>query len=321
VAESRATEALRLARILDDPNLQSLALDALSSCAQNRGAWREGREYARQRLTFEDRLAMVEKMDAHSMVAWCSALLGDLDEADRVSAQGLSQVQPGQVPAWTLHLVAWRIYALTVLGRWDEALVMGERARQLWLESGRSSAGYSLRGFVSVIDIARAREDRATLETHTAILEEIIMAFPEGTQPRQILAYGRADLDAIGQAVAGADSQAEHWERNLSLLLDHSRIPPVERLGAILAYAQAREFPILEAQVRRGLGLRASDGAELSRSLELFERAHAIPYAARVRCERGLITGDRSELEAGLQVLERLGDIDQLGRYQRRAIG
>jgi len=321
VAESRATEALRIARTLDDPNLQSLALDALSSCAQNRRAWRECREYASQRLAFQDRLGMVEKIDAHSVVAWSSALLGNLDEADQVSAQGLSQVQPGQVPAWTLHLVAWRIYVLTLLGRWDDALIMGERARQLWLESGRSSAGYSLRGFVSVIDIARAREDRATLETHTAILEEIIMAFPEGALPRQILGYGRADLDAIERSLAGADSQAEHLERNLSLLLDHRRIPPVERLKAILAYAQAREFPILEAQVRRGLGLRASDGAELSRSFDLFERAHAIPYAARVRCERGLITADRSELEAGLQVLERLGDIDQVARYQHREIG
>ncbi|MDQ6691818.1 MAG: hypothetical protein M3Z13_03515, partial [Candidatus Dormibacteraeota bacterium] len=290
----------------------------------NRGAWREGRDYATQRLGFQDRLVMVEKLDAHSMVAWSSALLGDLEEADRVSSKGMAQIQPGQVPSWALHLLAWRIYTLTLLGRWDEALAAGERARQLWLEAGRPSAGYSIRGFVSVIDVARAREDRETRETHTAILEEIAMAFQEDAPARLVLGYGRTDLDAIEHALlrgATQPGQPEGIERFLSVLLDHDRIPPVGVLSGVLASASRREFPILEAQVRRGIGLHTADRAELGRSLDLLERAGAIPYVARVRCERGLITGDRPELEAGLAILERLGDIDQLGRFQRRSIG
>ncbi|TMC62033.1 MAG: hypothetical protein E6J16_12210, partial [Chloroflexota bacterium] len=134
-ARASAEKAVTIARRLDDPNLESMALDALSGTAQISGDWAASREYARQRLTFQDRLSMVEKVDAHSMVAWSAVLLGDLDEADRVSSQGLAQVQPGQVPAWTLHIVVWRIYALTLLGRWDEVLVMSERARLLWLEA------------------------------------------------------------------------------------------------------------------------------------------------------------------------------------------
>jgi len=323
LAESRAKQALAMARALDDPNLQSLALDALSSCAQDRGAWRQSREYARERLDFQDRLGMIERIDAYCMVAWSSSLLGDLDEADRVSAHGLAQVQPGQVPSWTLHLAAWRVYALTLLGRWDEALSVGERARQLWLESGRPSAGYSIRGFVSVIDIARAREDRETQEAHTAILEEIAMAFQEDAPARLVLGYGRTDLDAIENAVRVGSpyGQPERFERSISVLLDHGRIPPTDRLMEMLSYARQREFPLLEAQMRRGLGLHAADEAELGRALELFGRANAIPYVARVRCERALITGDRSELQAGLAMLEGLGDVDQLGRYQRRSLG
>ena len=49
-------------------------------------------------------------------------VLGDLAMADRVSAEGLAQIQPGQVPAATLHVIAWRTYVLTLLGRWDENL-------------------------------------------------------------------------------------------------------------------------------------------------------------------------------------------------------
>jgi hypothetical protein len=44
----------------------------------------------------------------------------------------------------------------------------------------------------------------------------------------------------------------------------------------------------------------------------------AVPYAARVRCERALLSGDHAELENGLAVLERLGDRLQVGRYERQ---
>jgi hypothetical protein len=59
----------------------------------------------------------------------------------------------------------------------------------------------------------------------------------------------------------------------------------------------------------------------LTRSLALWEEMDAVPYAARVRCERALLTGDHAELENGLAVLERLGDRLQVGRYERRQVG
>src|ERR1700694_6209204 len=108
---------------------------------------RQSREYSRQRLSFQERIALFEKVGAHSMVAWSSVLLGELDEAERITAAGLAQVQPGHVPAITLNLVGWRTLTLTLLGRWDDALTTAERARQLWIDSGRPSAGYSLKGF------------------------------------------------------------------------------------------------------------------------------------------------------------------------------
>src|SRR5260370_34944918 len=113
-ADANANKAAAIARRLDDPNLESMALDALSGTAQIRGDWRQSREYARRRLTFQDRLNMVEKGDAHSMVAWSSALLGDLDEAARVSVGGLARVQPGQLPRWTRPHVVRRVYAVTL---------------------------------------------------------------------------------------------------------------------------------------------------------------------------------------------------------------
>jgi class 3 adenylate cyclase len=324
-ADASANKAATIARRLDDPNLESMALDALSGTAQIRGDWRQGREYARRRLTFQDRLNMVEKVDAHSMVAWSSALLGDLDEADRVSAKGLAQVQPGQVPAWTLHLVVWRIYVLTLLGRWDDALVMGERARQLWLESRKPAAGYALRGLIAVIDVARARQDDRLADSYREILDSILMAFPTDSHFRRWLGYGSADLRPIAEVVSDMARTSiglpERAERGLNLLLDAGQPPVSERLTELLAFAERGHFRPLEAQVRRGLGTVERDRDMLARSLDLWEAMGAVPYAARVRCEHALLTGDHAELEKGLAVLERLGDRLQLGRYERRQVG
>ncbi|TMD87052.1 MAG: hypothetical protein E6I78_03750 [Chloroflexi bacterium] len=321
-ARASAEKAVTIARRLDDPNLESMALDALSGTAQISGDWAASREYARQRLTFQDRLSMVEKVDAHSMVAWSAVLLGDLDEADRVSSQGLAQVQPGQVPAWTLHIVVWRIYALTLLGRWDEVLVMSERARLLWLEALKPASGYAVRGFMAAIDVAHARQDDRLAESYREILDTILMAFPAESHFRRWLGYGGTDLKPIAQALIQmaltTRGLPERAERGLSRLLDAGEPLPAHRLGELLQTAEEGRFRPLEAQVRRGLGVVGRDRDMLSRSLALWEGMGALPYAARVRCELALLTGDRAELDKGLAVLERLGDRLQVGRYERQ---
>jgi class 3 adenylate cyclase len=324
-ANASGEKALLIARRLDDVNLQSMALDALSSTQQlEYGGWRKSQQYAMERLAFADRLSLGERIDAYSMVTWGASLLGDLAEAERASAAGLAQVQPGQVPAWTLHLVCWRAYALTLLGKWDEALSLAERARQLWIETGRHSAGYALRGFISAIDIARARQDEGLLDTYRAIFDEISGAFPEGTIFRRWLGYGGADLSTIARAVdefePGPFRQMERFERGLSCLLDHDRPPSIEVADRILNYRPG-EFPIIEAQALRLIGRINRDTARLTQALELFESADAVPYAARVRCERALITGNREEMNAGLAVFQRLGDLQQLGRFERLQVG
>jgi class 3 adenylate cyclase len=324
-ADASAERALDIARRLDDPNLQSMVLDALAGTGQTHDDWRKSREYSRQRLMFQDRLQLSEKIDAHSMVVWSSALLGDLDEAERVSAEGLAQVQPGQVTAVTLHLVAWRTYVLTLLGRWDDALAMAQRARQLLIESGQSSAGYALRGFMAAVDVARARQDERLAELYRATHDEISGAFPEATPFRRWLGYGSTDLescqDAVEHFLTGPGLQVERLERGMSMLLDHDRLPSTAGLLSVLTYCSKYEYPLLEAQAERALGRAQRNVTRLDRAITLFDRSGARPYAARVRCERALITGEHAEMEAGLQVLERLGDAEQVGRFERLQVG
>jgi triphosphoribosyl-dephospho-CoA synthetase len=321
-AQASAEKAVTIARRIDDPNLESMALDALSGTAQIMGGWRQSREYARRRLTFQDRLGMVEKVDAHSMVSWSAAVLGDLDEADRVSAQGLAQVQPGQVPAWALHIVVWRVYALTLLGRWDEALVMAERGRQLWLEARQPASGYAIRGFVAAIDVARGRQDDRLVESYREVLDTIARAFPADSPFTPWIGYGGSDLSpmeaVVRHAAEAGQGLSERPERALNRLLDAGQPAPADQMAAVLVWAERGTLRPLEAQARRGLGLLGRDRAMLSRSLALWEEMGAMPYAARVRCELALLTGNREDLDRGLAMLERLGDRSQIGRYERQ---
>ena len=324
-ADASAERALDIGRRLDDPNLQSMALDALAGTGQIQDDWRRSREYSWQRLAFQDRLELFEKVDAHSMVAWSSALLGDLDEAERVSAEGLAQVQPGQVPAVTLHLVAWRTYTLTLLGRWDDAIAMAHRARQLLIESGQSSAGYALRGFMAAVDVARARQDERLVELFGVIHDDISAAFPKGTDFGRWLGYGKSNLqscqDAVEHFLLEPRLQMERLERGLSMLLDQDRLPSTAGLLSVLELCRRHEYPLLEAQAERALGRAKREPSRLNRSISLFDRSGARPYAARVRCELALITGDHIEMEAGLQVLEHLGDAEQVARFERLQVG
>lgn len=321
-AEQSVRRGLEIAETLDDARLRSAALDGLGSLAQERGAWEEVRERARQRLAFQNRLDLQERMDAYSMAAWASAELGDLLDAERVSAAGLALLQPGQVVAWALHLVAWRTYALMLMGRWDDALATADRARALWIESGLLSAGYAVRGFIAGLDVARARRDERRAEAFGEVLEKILRSFGPDRFVVRMLPYLSGDLDALAHKVIGGlgithVNQPEYVERALSFCSDRGHRVPPDIVRPIAAFAVQYHYRILEGQARRALGAALRDPAELTRSLTTFERTGAIPYAARVRCERALITGDGPEMNAGLKVLDTLGDLDQLARYER----
>jgi class 3 adenylate cyclase len=324
-AKSTAERALAISQRLDNPNLQSMALDALASTAQMEGDWSRCLAYAQQRLEFEDRLSMVEKVDAHSMVAWSSCVLGKLHEAERSSADGLARIQPGQVPAWTLHLVSWRTYVLTLLGRWDEALQMAERGRQLWLESGKPAAGYANRGFLAAVDIARARKDEQAAELYGEVFRQITKAFPEDSSFRVWLPYPDGDVDGIIEGLRSGRRRRvpliERMERAISFLLDRGRVADIDQMAELLSLAEAQSARPLEAQLRRATGIARRDADQLRWAVRLFDEMDARPYAARARCELGRLTQDRSELDKGLRVLQDLGDQDQIGRYERLAVG
>jgi len=321
-AESKARRALGIAERLGDQNLESAALDGLGIVLLIRSDFAASRELAVRR-TLMHGLDLMERMDAYAVAVWNSVSLGELDEAVRISDRALGVAQPGQAPTWTLHLVAWRIYALYLRGDWDEALRSGERARQLWMEGGRISAGYAMRGFIAAYQAARARGNARVAERMREVIEEIGNAFPPGANSHRVLGFVAADIDAEGLVAAYASAATpppDHLERAVGVAADLGRpLDPVLLEGMRTVMTQRSPVVTTIAQLDRAIALARRDIAGLERAQRAYEAMGARPFVARVRCERGLLAGDASELAAGIAQLERLGDAEQIQRYEQRA--
>jgi len=320
-AEAQARRGLEIAAELRDARLQSVALDALSSCAIRRRDWRQCRELTAQRLAFKDRLDLTERIDAYSVAAWTACQLGNLDEATDTSAAGLALLEPNQVPAQALHLVTWQIYALTLRGRWDQALAAGERAFQLWNEAERFAAGFAVRGFAAALDVARGRRDDRLAERYHKVIREILQQLPPDAHfARRFEPLVFGDLKGLDtEVVQSFDALPfnESVERALSFCCDRAYPLASGLTRAIVAFAEPLGHQVLEAQARRALAIGSADPQELAQALAIFERINAAPYAARTRCERALLLDDEHELTAGMRALEAIGDVDQLARLEQ----
>jgi class 3 adenylate cyclase len=315
-----AAQGLELAREIGDIAMQSAALDALSAAAMGRADRDESRETTRSRLLLGDALDLNEKMDAYSVIAWTSVALGDLDEAIRVSREGQSLVQPGQVPAWALHLVAWRTYALALRGDWDETLVSAERARQLWIETGEIAAGYSNRGFVAALRVALSRRDDAAAERLAAVIDTIMAHFTESPMAalyRDLVRLKPAAAVELVRLAASGDSRAELYENAVSLASDRDWPLPLDALEASRAAPAFRRQRHVHLALDRAIALTRGDAELLRRVLADAETMRARPTIGRVHCEIGRMSGDDAETEAGLRILRELGDQLQIAKFER----
>ncbi len=321
-AEADGKQGLVLAERLDDPLLMSAALDGLGSIAQQRGSWVEARKIAQTRLRFQDRLDLMERLDAHSMVAWASAVLGDLLEADRVTAAAMELVLPGQTPVFALHPTSWRTYTLALLGRWDEALSAAERCWQQWIEAGRGPAGPALLCFLAALDVARAREEPELIARYTEVADVISRTHDPTSPFARMRPYVVPDVQQLESQVVRSFAEIPVSfsfiiERAIALCVDRGYLSDIGISRALAEHAALHQMRILEAQARRALGLGQSDPTELTRALHLFQEAEAAPYVARVLCERGILTGNDADLTAGVRTLEELGDLDHLAQLEK----
>lgn len=317
--QASAEQANVIAAELDDPELASAALDALSGIATTENDWPRALETARRRLQFEERLGLYERLDAHSMVAWMSYLMGDLVTAERDSGEMVARLLPGQAPYPALHLFAWRTLTLMMLGRWDEATATFYRALEAWHDAGSHAAGYGLRGFMAGLSIGVGRGDGRLIAAATDAIESILARFPANHQNQVLRSYvkGDASFTEDDPSVTGRQP-AEMIERRLSLANDNRQPVPEMVRDLVLKRGVGDRLLTLEGEVRRSIGLARRDAGELDRAAAIWERIGALPNLGRVRAERGAVNGDPAETEAGLAILKKVGDVNYLDRFSAR---
>jgi class 3 adenylate cyclase/tetratricopeptide (TPR) repeat protein len=315
-SNSSAEQAIEIATKLDDPELASAALDALASVAVTVFDWSKALEMARRRIAFEERLGLYERLDAHSMLAWMSCTMGDLATAERDSAEVLARLLPGQALFPALHLCSWRALVLFLLGQWNEALVMLDRALEAWNDAGRVSAGHALRGFIVGCEIGRARGDARLVEAASEPILSTLARFPHERAAMRL----KNHLSGHGgftedDPVRFVRYPPELVERLLSLASDLRENIPSKLLAALLDRSIEQKVPLLEAQVRRAIGLSGRDPSELSAAIAIWEPIGVLPNLGRARAERGMLIGDSAETEAGLAILKQLGDVNYVDRF------
>jgi tetratricopeptide (TPR) repeat protein len=319
LAEQNAKQALEIANELGDHDLASLALDAIAGAATALDDFARARELAMERIAFEDKLGLYERLDAHSMVAWMSYLMGDLATAERDSAGMVARLMPGQAPYPALHLYAWRGLTLFTLGRWDEAVAMFWRAAEAWHDAGSHAAGYALRGFGVGLDIGRARGDARLVGAATDAMESILGRFPANSFNKVWTTYVQGEAAFVDDdPYLHRNTPPEITERRLSLACDRREQLSLTLLDAVLEKAVRTRVPLVEGQARRARALALRDPSEMSAAIEIWERIGAVPHLGRSKAERGLLDGDAAETEAGLAILKKLGDMNYVDRFAAR---
>ena len=315
-AEENAKQALEIAHEQNDDELASLALDAMSGAAISLSDFPRARELAMQRIAFEDRLGLYERLDAHSTVSWMSYLMGDLETADRDSAAMVARLMPGQAPYPALHQYSWRALTLFTLGRWTEATAMFYRCVEAWHDAGSLAAGYGLRGFVVGLDIGRARGDMRLAGAATDAMESILARFPPGHYNHVLAAYIQGEnVFTDDDPYLHGGMPPESAERRLSLACDRREALSQFVLDKSLAKSVATRVVLVEAQARRARALAHHDVSEMSKAIEIWERVGAVPELGRGKAERGLLNGDAAETEEGLAMLKKLGDTNYADKF------
>lgn len=317
-AQASITAGLALAQELDDPELISAALDGVTAYEQVMSPYR-AREMSLQRLAIGARLPSQERADALQMVAWTSAITGDLDQAIEATQVVGAAAQPEQ--GFAISGASWAAYAHALVGRWDEVVVSVERLRHEWIEADRPAASFALQGLLSGIDWARNREAEDLLNRWREVAHDIVARFDADHPVAALGAILTLDMDGVADIVANSGrypDRSHYTEHALALCADRGQLVAAEALETVIADASATRKRVLHAQALRVRGVMNGAESDLRASLDLFESIGAGRYGARVRLELGRLTGDDLLVREALQRLTELGELDRLltGRRQ-----
>ena len=299
----RAALAVFAAR--DDTDALSEAYDALAAVLRDVGDYEGAAAADRQRLAMLERLGLVERVDAFSVLIWDLVFLGRYEDAITEFTSRV-MLRPGE-PEFTLsHATGWAAYAAMLCGRWDDALRFADRIVGHHEEWPGGSMRFTYPGWVAALRVAAATEDATRLARYRSVCRAIadLAALDEGHRWHWI-----AILE--GDAAAARSGLAQSWMSRdrkgelIALILFDARQALSEAELAAVEGESVADPPVVTARIALARALNADDDSLRAAVRDLHETG-LVADAARAATLLALRThqnADRAEAERQLTML------------------
>lgn len=281
-------------------------LDKWAAFCMSIGAHAEAMAVSQRRLTIPG-ITTRERGAAIQTLAVTHFMLGNYGKCIATAREGLSALRPGEPQEYLASALSIAMWAMFISGRWDEApsllAVLGEIWERLQLRPGAGRVVFD--AYMAALELAKARDDRPTIDMAAAALARAIPDIPENTD--FIAAFredelSKIDMEHIGVGVPGL-FLSFFCELGLPL-------PPKLMQESVFQ----NDMTIRCHQI--ALALIDNDNAALASAIDDAEAHGLIVHAARMRIVLAQRTGDRSQLARARPVLERLQDRRALRRLQ-----
>jgi hypothetical protein len=170
-----AEDAGRLAEEAGDANLVSVAMDAAVCCLMPQGSWSDIDRLNRRRVALVPRLRDArEACDAYAMSAYSSIRIGRYEDAADFATLCIDRAAGVDAGSFLQGLV-WRICALFMLGRWDEALRDHDEVDRLQREDTDATPGaMAMRAYAAATLCRELRGDTAFVDAHLGVISRYI---------------------------------------------------------------------------------------------------------------------------------------------------
>ena len=306
----------------------SEALDAYTFLSWMVDAWDDALAASRRRLGIPELPAM-ERGDTVYRMAGTYFCRGNYARCSQIVREALEQLRPGEPVVHLLEAVVRATYALYLNGHWSEMSDFMPTLEEMWeqVQYDASKAfflavgGYLSGGYLAVLSIALAREDRAVADAAASVIER---GFPiRNTNARALLV---ALCEEDPNKISCDPSSEELWDQTdiptLMFLSEHGIHAPqalIKRLLSRLSWYSWWWNNVVSRCVEIAQALLVEDHGRLATAIDEAETHGLIPHAARMRIVLAQRTSDQTQLERARPVLERLGDRRSLRRLEEIA--
>jgi class 3 adenylate cyclase/tetratricopeptide (TPR) repeat protein len=206
-ARHAAEEAREMARRIDRPDLELMAMDAMTSGYNVRGLYGQSEPIDRERLELARRVHdAFEVVDSFYTAGWSALEVGRYEEvvalADEILARELEILPLGSIALTALAKVP--------LGDWDGALAAQQRVRDATSEDHPAPPSFASGGYGAEAFILEAREERGAAdmrlsEVETWTAEELPRRWP---LPLAAVAYARrGDFDSARRLLSWLEDE------------------------------------------------------------------------------------------------------------------